>query len=336
MAAAAGLLVSYVAAAVVLVVGGAGAFLMHRREVEARTTRLTYSLDGEAAALFDGVRDACKALSGARKVWRTEEDAVTAAGSSAGPVLTFDKNTSRHPAEVGVTESPGISANVEIWGIKTGVVSLYFLPEGMLSYKNGYYRAVAYEALGAIYQPSRTAEDGEVPEDAEIVGETWRYEKADGTPDLRYPQNKRHDLVLYGLLSIMGTEPPIRLMVSNKAAAVRFARAFSTERGGEPRQHAGSASRERARRQAEAERIGSLLTIFGVSESASRKEIDAAYKKQAKMYYPDNVSYPHPRSARDGRVENERDQRRLWRAKAASSLTPRRFRPHCSASVNAT
>ncbi len=107
---------------------------------------------------------------------------MIASGSPDGPVLTFDKNISRHPAGVVVTESPGISANVEIWGIKTGVMSLYCLPEGILSYTDGYYRALAYEALGVTYQPSRTAEGGEVPEDAEIVGETWRYEKADGAP----------------------------------------------------------------------------------------------------------------------------------------------------------
>lgn len=89
----------------------------------------------------------------------------------------------------------------------------------------------------------------------------------------------------------------MRLLVSTKAAAVRFARAFSTERGGEPRQHAGSVSRERARRraEAEAERTDSLLKILGLSESASCKEIDAAYKKQAKMYHPDRVATFAPR-----------------------------------------
>ena len=292
VAAAAGPPISYAAAAVLLVVGGAGALLIHRREVEARITKLAYSLDGEAAALFDDVRDACKALSDARKVWCIEEDTTTAAGASEGAVLAFDGNSSRHPAEVVVMEPPGISANVEIWGIETGVTSLYFLPEAVLSYKDGYYRALAYDALGVIYRPSRTAEQGEIPEDAETVGETWPYVNADGTPDLRYAQNKRCDLVLYGLLSITGTQPPVRLLVSNKAAAVRFAQAFSTERGGEPRQHAGSARRERARRraEAEAERIGSLLKILGVPESASRKEIDAAYKKQAKTYHPDRVA----------------------------------------------
>ncbi len=291
-AVAAGLLISYAAAAVLLFAGGAGAFLLHRREVEARTTRLGYDLDGEAAVMFDGVREACKALSGARRTWRIEEDAVTPVASSDDTVLTFDGGASRHSAEIGLMEPPGISANIDIWGIKTDAMSLYFLPEGVLSYKDDHYRAVAYDALGVTYRPSRTAEYGEVPEDAETVGQAWRFVKADGKPDLRSPQNQRYDLVLYGLLSITGTEPRMRLLVSNKAAAVGFARAFGAGRGGEPRQDAGSAREERARREAEAkaDRTGSLLKVLGVSQGASRKEIDAAYKKQAKMYHPDRVA----------------------------------------------
>ena len=33
-----------------------------------------------------------------------------------------------------------------------------------------------------------------------------------------------------------------------------------------------------------------MLKVLGVSQGASRKEIDAAYKKQAKMYHPDRVA----------------------------------------------
>lgn len=292
VAVAVGLLVSYVVAAVVLVAGGAAAFLLYKREVEARTIRLSYELDDEAAAAFDGLREACKALSDARRTWRIEGDAEAPGGSTDGAILMFGGELSRHPVEVGVMEAPGISANVEIWGIKTDASSLYFLPECVLSYKDDRYRAIAYEAMGATYRPSRTAEEGEIPEDAEAIGETWRFVKADGTPDLRYLNNPRYGLVLYGLLSVTGTEPGMRLLISNKAAAVRFARAFGTGRTGESRRGAVSAREERARRQAETEveRTGSLFKTLGVTQGASRKEIDAAYKKKAKMYHPDRVA----------------------------------------------
>ena len=75
VAAAAALLLSYAVGAVVLLVGTAGVFLLHRRDVEARTTRLTYDLGGEAAPRLASVREACEALADARKVWHVEGDA---------------------------------------------------------------------------------------------------------------------------------------------------------------------------------------------------------------------------------------------------------------------
>lgn len=68
VAAAAALLLSYVAGAVVLLAGAAGVFLLHRRDVKARTTRLTYDPGGEVAARLTFVREVCKALASARKV----------------------------------------------------------------------------------------------------------------------------------------------------------------------------------------------------------------------------------------------------------------------------
>jgi len=223
-------------------------------------------------------------------VWRIEEE-TWRGPSPDGEVLSFNGGVSRHQVEVGLLKTPGISANVDIWGIKTNTVSLFFLPEGALLYKEDRYRAVSYDSLGVLYRPSSTLEDGEVPVDAEVVGETWQHVKADGSPDLRYHNNPRYALVSYGLLSVTGTEPGMRLLVSNKAAAVRFSRAFGAGRE-EPDQGASTAREARARRnaEAEAERMGSLFKILGVKPGASQKEIDAAYKKKAKMYHPDRVA----------------------------------------------
>ena len=53
---------------------------------------------------------------------------------------------------------PGISTNVGIWGTKTGVASLFFLPEGVLLYKEDFYRAISYDSLDIFYRPARCAE----------------------------------------------------------------------------------------------------------------------------------------------------------------------------------
>ena len=167
------------------------------------------------------------------------------------------------------------------------------------------YRAVSYGSFGVLYQPSRVAETGEVPEDAEVVGETWRYVREDGRPDPRRLSNPRYPVVAYGSLTMTGLaagfggEAPgtagagLRLLVSNKAAAVRFARGFGAGRDEwRDRSADGTARETRARRHAEAEmgRAGSLLKVLGVEPGATRAEISAAYKKKARMYHPDRVA----------------------------------------------
>ena len=105
-------LISYTVAAVVFLLGTVGVFLLHKRDVEARTTRLTYDLDGETAARFASVQEACKALSETNKVWRVEGEAR--GGYSPGEeVLSLDGGVSRDPVEVSLLEMPGISATVD-------------------------------------------------------------------------------------------------------------------------------------------------------------------------------------------------------------------------------
>lgn len=294
------LLLSYALAAAVLLAGGALAFLLHRRDAEARSVKLLYDLKGEDAARFAEVASACEALAGARQVWRAEE--VPGERDVAfGAAVPVSDQSARPPAEVGLLETPGFSANVDVWGIRAGGTGLFFLPECVLVHEGDRYRAVSYASFGVLYGPSRVAETGEVPGDAEVVGATWRYVRADGRPDPRRLSNPRYPVVAYGLLTLTGLSSGggaagtggLRLLVSNKAAAVRFARAFGDGREEERDRDAYASAREtRARRNAEAElqRAGSLLKVLGIEPGASRAEISAAYKKMARMYHPDRVA----------------------------------------------
>ncbi len=292
------LLGSYTLAAIVLLVGAAFAFLLYKRNARVQTVVLTYNLSGEMAENFSAIQEACGGLADAERVWRVEGETKDTGAPSYGAALTFNEGMKRSPVEVGPMKMPGVSTNVKVWAIKTGAVSLFFLPEAVLLHTENRYRAVSYDALGVVYRPARGVEGGEVPEDAEVVGETWQHTRADGSPDIRYPNNLRYAVVLYGLLSVTGPQSGIRLLVSNKAAAVRFARAFSVGRSDKrPREgvdtgSTSSARGERARRNAEAEveKVGSLLKVLGAEPGASQREIDAAYKNKAKVYHPDKVA----------------------------------------------
>jgi DnaJ-domain-containing protein 1 len=144
----------------------------------------------------------------------------------------------------------------------------------------------------------------------------------DGRPDRRRSSNPRYPIVAYGMLAMTGlaadaaglrgptraAKSGLRLLVSNKAAAVRFARAFGAGRDEEGFRDTRDTAREaRARRNAEAEveRSGSLFKILGVEPGASRAEVSAAYKQKARMYHPDRVATlaPEVREAAEIRMK---------------------------------
>ena len=168
-------LLSYALAATVLMVGVAIVFLLYKRDAATRITRLADDLDTGMTFRFAVVQAACEALSSAKKVWRVEGEAQGRRETSFdGEALSFGGGISfRSPAEVDILdEAPGISANVEIWGTKIDLVSLFFLSECVLSYKEDRYRAVSCDSFGVAYYPSRTTEDEEAPKDTEVLGET--------------------------------------------------------------------------------------------------------------------------------------------------------------------
>ena len=320
-AAACAFLLSYVIGGAVLLAGGGLAYLSYRRDAEARVVELHYDLGGAATGRFSVVRAACEALAGAEGIWRVEEVSGEPDAGFVGAIPGKDA-APRRPVEVGRLETPGISANVDVRGIRAGDTSLFFLPECVLVYEDDRYRAVSYEAFGVMYAPSRVAETGEVPADAEVVGETWRYVTEGGGPDRRRSSNPRYPIVAYGMLAMTGlaagaagpggstraAKSGLRLLVSNKASAVRFARAFGAGRDeGRDRDEHDTAHETRARRNAEAEfeRSGSLFKVLGVEPDASRAEISAAYKQKARMYHPDRVATlaPEVREAAEIRMK---------------------------------
>ncbi len=301
--AAAALLLSGLLAFAVLLTGAAATWAVWRLDRERRTTSLFYS-PGAAGDRFAAVGRACEALSGAGGLWRV--------GGPGG----------RSRAEVGLLETPGISANISIWGLDVGDSKLLFFPECVLVREGEEYRAVPYASLGvALSAHSATEEDA--PADAEVVEETWRYVREDGGRDLRFSRNPRLKTVRYALLDLTGAgQPAIRLQASDRVAAARFARALSgagsqskassgtSGRAAGPRDAGprnagsrstgsqsaardGSSGEEQSRREssrAAGQVAASAYEVLGIEAGASRREVTAAYRSLAKRYHPDRVA----------------------------------------------
>jgi DnaJ domain len=254
-------------------VGALGVLAAHRVERARRITTLAYDdLEGDLAAHFSDIREALESLSSSERIWRLTGE--TGRAIRVGDVAPAPERT---PVRVDLLETPGIRANIPIWGIDIGEARLLFFPETVLLYRDDRYEGVPYKSVKVAFSFARFFEKEEVPEDVEIV-ERGRYETMK-SGIYHYGSKVRMPIVRYGLLDI--TVPrrlEVRLQVSDLGAAARFARTLN----------AGEARKETIREK-RAGKVAAARSVLGVSEDATMSEITAAYKKMARNYHPDKV-----------------------------------------------
>src|SRR5215212_6268514 len=291
--------------------GGALLVLLLYATQKAKTTiRLSYkgNLSEETASRYSEVRDALEGLASSEGIWRLPDSARLPKTGEVAP------SPEREPARVGLLPTPGIKADVPVWGIEAGDERIFFFPEGTLIYRDDRYDPLPYKSLKVVFSSGRFFEEEDLPDDAEISERIWRFSKADGSPDPRYKKdNVQIPVVLYGLLEISTpTGPKVRLEVSDRLAAARFARTFGTEvsmeelngeKAGHGEEHrradkdsGRSSSKEGGEERRSAEtleseaRLATARRALGVSKGAGVEEISAAYRKLARTHHPDKVS----------------------------------------------
>lgn len=277
-------------AAGILAAGIVAALVAYVKSRSRSATPLFYDLDKKAAAEFDAVQKACRELANAEKVWVSEP----AAGENG---LSGD----RAPVETGLLETPGISANVDVPGIDAGEFRLHFFPDCVLYCRAGKYRAVSYKDFEVTSGKTRRLEEGEVPQDTEVIDQTWRHVRGDGGPDLRFTSNPKLTTVNYGTLRLSGRGFAVELLVSSRRAASRFARAFGPAPGAcaeeePPRTYSPPVSSGLA---------SPAHAVLGVEAGASKSEVTAAYRKLAREHHPDAVASldPEAREASESRMK---------------------------------
>jgi len=288
--------------------------VLYRTQKAKMTISLSYkgALSEETASRFSSVRDALEGLASSERVWRLPDSAKLPKTGEVAP------SPEREPARVGLLPTPGIKTDVPVWGIEVVDESIFFFPEGALIYSDDRYEPLPYASLKVAFSSARFFEEEELPDDATVVDRTWRFSRADGSPDPRYKRdNVQIPIVLYALLQISAPSGlKVRLGVSDRLAAARFARTFGAEASveepkeknaghGEERRRSdedsGRSSSERGeeeRRSAQIlEREASLATArkaLGVSKGASIEQIIAAYRKLAQTHHPDKVANLEP------------------------------------------
>jgi len=170
-------------------------------ESKRRTIRITYEFENNRYEKYGKIINAFNEIANNRKIWsminsrhlyNTHESKMNSGASN-----LIDKNF----AVAGEGKPPWVKTNISIPTIKTGVRSLYFIPDGVLVYDQKGVGFVDYEDLIIEYYTSRFIEQFP-PKDSKIVGSTWKYANVGGGPDRRFKNNYQIPICLYGELII--------------------------------------------------------------------------------------------------------------------------------------
>ena len=324
--------------AILAVLGGGAsiALVLYVGQKSRMSIKLSYKgkLDDEVASRFSEVQEALEGLASSEGTWSLP------ASSKPPKADEVALPPEREAARVGLLPTPGIKTDVPIWGIGAGEGNLFFFPEGTLYFRNDRYEPVSYNALKMALSSGRFFEEGELSSDATVVETVWRFSRPDGSPDPRHKSdNVQIPVVLYSLLDLKGPSGlGMRLMVSNRREAARFARAFGARDLREKRRKdtdasgkaAGTAPKNGRNGHDEspkspeeierAARIAMARKTLGVAKGASAEEINAAYRKLALAHHPDKVAQPGARSQGVLGAEDEGDQHSLRGAQRPGRL----------------
>lgn len=169
-------------------------WLASMKDALRKTTVILYDLEPDAEAAYTKLHDAFRALRSCSYSWHIEargevRDRKYHAGAS-GVVQ-------RKQVSLITGAPPFVKTNVEVPLIPVGKQVLAFMPDRLLVFESASVGAISYTALNLDVTESRFVEDEAVPQDATVVGRTWRYVNKKGGPDRRFKDNREFPICAY-------------------------------------------------------------------------------------------------------------------------------------------
>lgn len=177
---------------------GIGAWLDSFR----RTAVLFYDLDEHVAQAYEALTGAFDQLASCQAKWHVKAAGaikdLTAWKRNAGAARLVDKS----PIQLTYALPSVIKANLTPPAIPVGKQTLFLLPDMILVVEKERIGAIGYDKLQARWQDSNFIEEGSVPRDARVIGQTWKHPNKSGGPDRRFSNNYQIPVCLYEVLHL--------------------------------------------------------------------------------------------------------------------------------------
>jgi hypothetical protein len=192
-----------------------------------RTTVLFYDLAPEAYSAYEDTVRSFDIMIGCAGKWHVE------AGGAVKDLTTWKRNAGathivrKKPNKLGYKLPTGISANITPPALHVGKQVIYFLPDVALVEHGRRLGAVGYSELAIVWQDSNFIEEGPVPRDAQIIGQTWKHPNKSGGPDRRFKDNRQIPVCRYEVIHFTSPSGLNELVeFSRTGVAARFASAL--------------------------------------------------------------------------------------------------------------
>lgn len=133
----------------------------------------------------------------------------------------------KKPTTLGYGVPASVTCNITPPMLHVGRQVVYFLPDVALVDDGTKVGAVGYADLAITWQDSNFIEDGAVPRDAQVIGQTWKHPNKSGGPDRRFNDNRQIPVCRYeAMLLRSGSGVNELVEFSRTGVAEPFARAL--------------------------------------------------------------------------------------------------------------
>lgn len=203
-------------------------WLASMKDALRKTTVILYDLEPEVERAYEQLHGAFDQLRSCGRTWHIEargevRDRKYHAG--AGAVVKRKQVTVRNGAP------PFVKTNIEIPVVPGGKQVLAFMPDRLLVFDSAAVGGISYAGLALAVAESQFVDAEAVPQDATVVGKTWRYVNKKGGPDRRFKDNREISICAYEQLLFSSTTGLNELIqVSRRGVGKAMSEALSSMR----------------------------------------------------------------------------------------------------------
>jgi hypothetical protein len=176
----------------IFLIGGIG--FSYYWDVMKKSVVILFDMEEPANSLYKKLHDSFKELLQCKGTWHIEASVRNRDKKYHGGA---DECVRRKETKLSIDSLPFIKTNVEVPQVSVGKQQLAFMPDRLLIIEGKKVGAVAYDDLHLEISSHQFIEVEKTPNDAQIVGQTWKFVNKKGGPDRRFKNNPPRQIALY-------------------------------------------------------------------------------------------------------------------------------------------